>query len=212
MQIFEQILDAFILYAEKIPVAIFSFLGAFIEEIIAPIPSPLVMTTVGSVAAAQGKDAAFLLLLAVIGALGKTLGAWVIYFIADKAEDIAARKIGGFFGLSHEKIESIGRRFNKSWKDDIILFLIRIAPVIPSSPVSFVCGLIKINLRTFLVSTFAGTIIRNLFFIYFGYLGLTSAHSLLKGIGAAESFIQTAMVVSAGLFLLWLYWRRRIKK
>ena len=69
----------------KVPLEIFTFFGAMGEEIIAPIPSPLVMTLAGSIASSQNKTFVFLLWLALLGALGKTIGAYVIYVFFNKA-------------------------------------------------------------------------------------------------------------------------------
>lgn len=207
-----QLIEATILilesWAARVPVELYSLVGAFIEEVIAPIPSPLVMGTAGSIAQAQGKGVAFLFILAIIGSIGKTLGGYLMYFIADKAEDLVLGKFGKFFGITHKEIEGIGKHFNGGWRDDLILFLIRLAPVVPSAPVSLVCGLIKINPRTFLVSTFAGTIIRNLFFLYLGFAGLSSFDSATSGLESLESLVQTVIFVAGGLILLWLYYKR----
>ena len=92
-----KIIDLFEVYATQIPVEIFTFLGAFIEEVIAPVPSPIVMTLVGSIAAAQMTGLVFLFYLAIIGAVGKTLGAWLLYFITDKAEDLVFKRFGKFY-------------------------------------------------------------------------------------------------------------------
>ena len=93
--------------ANYLPLEISSFLGGLIEEIVAPIPSPFVMAAVGSAAFAQSKGFFSLLVLALVGSLGKTLGAWVIYVIADKLEDVVVGKWGRFLGVSHQEVEGI---------------------------------------------------------------------------------------------------------
>lgn len=208
MQLIETIILLLESWASRVPVELYSLVGAFIEEVVAPIPSPLVMGTAGSIAQAQGRGLSFLLVLAIIGSVGKTLGGYLMYFIADKAEDLVLGKFGKFFGITHKEIEGIGKYFNGGFRDDFVLFLIRLAPVVPSAPVSLVCGLIKINPRTFLVSTFAGTIIRNLFFLYLGFVGLSSVDAATRGLENLESLVQTLIFVAGGLFLLWLYYKR----
>src|SRR5690606_32340582 len=155
--------------AGVLPTEIFVAIGAFVEELVAPIPSPLVMTLGGSLAASQGKTLTYLGLLALLGAIGKTVGSWLIYLIADKAEDFVMNKIGKFVGVTHREVEIIGKHLNKGWRDDVILFLLRAVPIMPTAPVSIVCGLIKLNLRTYLTSTFFGTLVRNVFYLYLGY-------------------------------------------
>lgn len=194
--------------AAYLPLELSSFLGGLIEEIVAPIPSPFVMAAVGSAAFAQSKGFPSLLGLAVFGSLGKTLGAWVIYIIADKLEDVVVGKFGRFLGVSHQEIEAIGKHFTGGRKDGWILFILRALPIVPSSPVSVVCGIIKINMRTYLVSTFLGNAIRNLVYIYLGYAGIAAYQSVLSGMDNLESVIQIVIFVSLAGLVGWIYYQR----
>lgn len=192
-----------------LPLELSSFLGGLIEEIVAPIPSPFVMAAVGSAAFAQGKGWLALVVLAFTGAVGKTLGAWVIYLIADKLEDVFVGKWGKFFGVSHREVENIGKRFDGSWKDDFALFILRALPIVPSSPISVVCGIIKIRMRTYLLSTLAGNFIRGLIYIYFGYSGVSAYQSLLSGLDSMESIIQILVFACLAALIGWIYYKRR---
>ncbi len=198
--------------AAYLPLEMSSFLGGLIEEIIAPIPSPFVMAAVGSAAFAQNKGFLFLLGLALFGSLGKTLGAWVIYIVADKLEDVIVGKFGRFLGVSHEEVEGIGKHFKGGWKDGLILFGLRALPIVPSSPVSVVCGIIKVNLRIYLVSTFAGNTLRNFAYIYLGYAGVSAYQSILGGLDGMESIIQAMIFVSLAGFVGWIYYKRHKRK
>lgn len=194
--------------AEYIPLELYTAVASFIEEVIAPIPSPFVMTSAGSIAQAQGQTVLFLLWIAFIGAIGKTLGAYVLYFIADKGEDVIIKKYGRFFGVSHREIESIGKHFKGGWRDDLVLAGLRALPVIPSAPISIVSGVIKVNQRTYITSTFIGTIIRNLLFLYFGYAGLASYESVVNGLESVESLLQVGMATVLAIVIIWIYWKR----
>jgi membrane protein DedA with SNARE-associated domain len=165
--------------ATVVPLPWFTFLGSFIEEIIAPIPSPLVMTLAGSLAATGNNPWTYLGLMAFVGAIGKTLASSVLYVAADKGEDLILNKFGKFFGVSHKQVESIGNKLNKGWRDDVLIIILRAVPIIPSAPVSIICGLIKLNLRTYITSTFIGTTIRNLFYLGLGYTGVNATESII---------------------------------
>lgn len=195
-------------FAAHIPLELYTFVASFIEEVIAPIPSPFVMTSAGSIAAAQGWPMLSLLGISVIGAIGKTIGGILLYVIADRAEDVIVKKYGKFFGVTHREIENIGKHFKGHWRDDFMLFGIRALPIIPSAPVSIICGIIKVGWRTFILATFFGTIIRNLVFLYFGYAGLSSFEGIVNGLESVESIMQLLLAVVLGLVIIWIYWKR----
>lgn len=209
MNIISSIIDKFEIYATQVPVEIFTFFGAFVEEVIAPIPSPVIMTLAGSVAAVQNHPVTFIFWLALIGAVGKTLGAWLLYLITDKAEDVIFKKFGRFLGVTHTQIEKWGKHFQgKKW-DDVVLLIIRSLPIVPSAPISILAGFIKYPLKSFITWTFIGTIIRNLFFLYFGYVGISNFESVLGGIESVESLVQIGIAVTIVVFIGWIYFKRR---
>lgn len=196
-------------WSQTVPLEVFTLIGAFTEEVVAPIPSPFVMTLAGSLAKAQHGVWWILLWLAMVGAVGKTIGAWIIYWFTDKAEDIVIGKFGKFFGVSHKDLESIGKYFSKGGKDDLLLFVVRCIPVMPSSPISAACGAIRIPLKTFLWTTFAGTIVRNLFFLGLGFVGLQTAGSLTSGLETAETVIQVLAILGVLGALVFFYKKRQ---
>jgi len=209
LQLFHQIEAWLADLSARIPVELFIFFGAFIEEVIAPIPSPLVLTLAGSIAFSQKHALVFLLWLSLVGTVGKTLGAWLVYFIADKLEDVIVGRFGKFIGVAHKDVEGIGKHFKGGWKDYFILFILRALPVIPSAPLSVVCGIIKINLRTYLVATFLGTYVRNLIFLYIGYAGVATYTSLLGGLESIESVVQILVLVGFVGLIVWAYTQRK---
>lgn len=203
------ILEKFEYYAEQLPLEIFVLIGSFLEEVIAPIPSPFVMGLAGSVAATQDRAFVYLAALSLIAALGKTLGAMLLYWLADKVEDVVLSKIGRFIGITHVEVERLGQRLNTgTWRDWAVLMLIRSTPVIASAPVSLACGFIKVPFRLFVITTFSGTIIRDFVYLYAGYTTFGAASSLTDGLSGLESVIQVFMAI-AGLVLIALIIYRR---
>lgn len=194
--------------SQQVSVTWFVFIGALVEEIIAPIPSPLVMMLGGSVSAGQGSSIFFILVLALIGALSKTIGSLFIYIISDKAEDVIIDKFGKFLGVSHSDTEGLGKFFGQGKRDDIAIFLMRAVPVMPTAPVSVIAGLIKINLKTYLTSTFFGLFIRNLIYLYLGYMSLGALESLSSGFDSLEKIGYFILAIFSGIVLLWMYRKR----
>jgi len=202
-----------ILYLEKlaqhVPLEIFTIVGTFLEEVIAPIPSPFVLATAGSITKAQARPLVYIILIAILGSASKTLGGWVLYVITDKMEDLFTSKVGKLIGVSKGEIEKIGKYFNGTKRDWVVLFTLRALPIFPSSPISITSGLIKIKKKLFFTTTFLGTIIRNLFYLYVGYAGLAASEDLMVGLEKSENvatFIILALIVG---FLVWGYKKRK---
>ncbi len=195
--------------AQSVPLPVFVMIGGIVEEIIAPIPSPLVSTLSGSITAAQGLGIGYLLWICLLATAAKTVGAWLFYVLGDKLEDIAVPRFGKYIGVSHADVENFGAKFSGTWRDEVVLLLLRSIPVMPSTPISLVCGILKIKLRTFFIATFFGFYVRNLIFMLLGYTGLAAAGSLMNGIDTAETAIKIVMVLLGVGILGWLYWKRR---
>ncbi len=203
-------LEQFIIsFAGQIPLPVFVFLATMIEEIIPPIPSPSIMIMTGFLAFIQDYPWYGLVALCILGIIGKTLGAWVIYFVADKVENLLTGHFGKFFGVSPGQIEAFGARLGKGPRDYFILIFLRAIPLFPSTVLSVGGGLLKISLRLFLVSTIVGSLFRSSLYFYIGYIGTNVAESFIKGTNTIESALQIIAVLAALLFLGFLYYRRR---
>lgn len=211
-----QILNTILIWleglAQQLPLMLFVPIGSFLEEIIAPIPSPLVMVLAGSLSEAQKQPLLFVLLLAAAGALAKTFGSWIYYVLSDKLEDVVIGKFGKFIGVTHKQIESIGAKLNGGWQDNVFLFLSRALPIIPSAPVSVACGIIKINMRTYLSSTFFGNFVRNLIYLYLGFAGVENYKQVVEQAEGAESIGKIILFVVVAGVVVYAYWKRsRVK-
>jgi len=194
--------------APKVPLFLFVIVGSLLEEIVAPIPSPLVMMTAGSLAKAQGQSFLYLALVGLVAAASKTFGNWLFYFFADKAEDILTKKFGKILGFSHQDIENIGKLFNGGKRDDIVLAIIRAIPIMPTTPVSLACGFIKLNKITFLRSSFIGNFIRGMMFGYIGFSGLAIFQSAVQGIDKAENVMNIVLLLLLLAIIIFVYLKR----
>lgn len=202
-------MDVIYWLADIVPLPIFAFFSSLIEEVIAVIPSPLVMTLMGSIAAAQGVGWIYAAVLIAIGALGKTIGGLALYIVADKGEDIFTRRFGRLLGLSSEKIELIGKKLNKGWHDDLVLFLLYAAPIIASAPISIACGLIKISKRSFFITMFCGTFVKGLFYFYIGYTGAEALMLMSQDIGGIERLSYLMILIIIVAIFISIYFHRR---
>jgi len=171
------------------------------------------MLATGAMAFVQGYFFWGLVLLVLLGALGKTLGAYIPYFVADKIEDLFSSRLSKFLGITHEQIESFGAHLGKGFRDYLILIILRALPIVPSSVLSVGCGLLKVRLKLFFISTFVGSIIRDAIYIYLGYIGTNLAISLfVKKTASIESLVEMIVVIGVFLCLGYLYFRQNHKK
>lgn len=195
-----------------VPLPVFTFLGALIEEIIAPIPSPIVMTLAGSLAAVSNSTVFYLGLLAFTGSIGKTIGAYVIYYISDRAENVIIQKFGKFIGVTEKDVERISAKLNSGRRDDLVLFLLRAIPIVPTAPVSVVCGLIKIKLKTYLWTTFLGTLVRNIIYLYLGFTSLNAVENINSEIDSLEKFGYAIVLIVVAIIFFYIYTQKNKQK
>lgn len=181
---------------------VFVFLASFIEEVIAPIPSPTVMVVTGSFALLQERSLYALIPLSLIGALGKTLGALVVYFITFKAEHVVMHKFGRFFNVTQVDVDRFGSRIGKGKRDYFMLIALRAIPFVPSVIVSVGSGLLKVSLPLFIVSTFVGTIVRDGIYLYAGFVGTVAVTRFVNQSTHLETYIEVIVVAIVAIFVL----------
>lgn len=188
----------------SLPLEVFIFIGTILEEVISPVPAPLILGAAGSLAHAQGRHFLYIIILTLIATFAKTFVSWLFFIISDKTEDWIFRKFGHLLAVSHQDVEKIGAYFNGSWKDDLLIFLARAIPIVPTTTVSLVAGFIKLDQSSFVRSTFAGYFVRCFIFIYLGFTGAGSVDSYFSGqIDITSTVIGSLLLF--GLLLLYLF-------
>lgn len=196
-------------FATTVPLPLFVFVGSFIEEVFSPIPAALIMGTAGSFALIDGRSFWYLFLLAFVGNFGKTLGAWFYYVVGDKLEDLLIKPMTKYFGIGHEEIESVGKRFTgHHWKDGGVLFLLRLFPPFPTTPVSLAAGIIKMDIKVFLVATYGGNFFKDLAYLYVGYIGLAKLQTIWRDIDHVKLGVDIVVALAIIFLLIFLYMYR----
>lgn len=189
------------------------FFGSLLEELIAPIPSPLVM--MGAGAALLGKYEGFSLalgwdmtLIAIVGGIGAVLGSYLPFYIGYFGGKPLIAKTSKFTGVSWKSVEKIQAKLENSASDEITITSLRAIPVMPSVLIAVTCGLLRINFFSYTISFVIGGIIRNFVFLIIGWQ-VGSAY-----INSASTFENitdwvTKIIVGLGIIGLgYLYWRR----
>lgn len=150
------------------------FFLSFIEEIIAPVPSSIVLMAAGFLLlpALGSIKTAFLdgmLWVVLPAALGLTLGAILVYSLAYVGGEPLIQRWGKRFGLSWSKVERWRNRITKGTGDELLVFFLRAFPVVPNSLISVACGMVRYPARSFIILTFLGSMVRALIMGFIGW-------------------------------------------
>lgn len=141
------------------------FLGCILEQIIVPIPASLIVLSstflVMKGASLSVASLGTLIIKIVIPAsLGITIGSLVYYTLAYKLGRPFIERTSKYLGVSLEDIDNIEKQVDESRYDDFFIFLGRCFPVIPSIAINLFCGLIRYDLKKYLITTFAGSAVQ----------------------------------------------------
>jgi len=191
---------------ENFKFELFVFTGSIIEEIFPPLPSPLFIVIAKIAKSTQSYSLLYLFVISTIAALGKTVGALFLYVLGDKGEKFAISRFGKFFNISHTDVKNIGARLKKGIKDMIILLVFRVVPIIPTTPVSFVCGIIKIDFYTFLITSFLGFFVRIMIILYIGLKTFISIKNNMDNTFYIALFFIPLFLIS---IICWRYFKRK---
>ena len=189
------------------------FLGGIVEEIIVPIPSPLISMGAGYFLIepnlALGK--ALLKIVSLVSlpfSLGATFGSLLAYGISFLGGKPLIERIGKFFDLSWKEIEKAEKRFTKGKKDEFLIFILRAIPVVPVSLISATCGFLRIPLGEFLLFTLLGIVVHSFILAFLGWQVGELYHNLAYGLDRVENIVSIIFLSLAAAFLGLLYLKR----
>jgi membrane protein DedA with SNARE-associated domain len=141
------------------------FVATILEEVVAPIPSPLVPLAGGFFGldpslswTAAAIKALFTVALPVTVGLG--LGSAAVYAVGYYGGKPIIDRYKKFLGLSWEDIDKVERRLTKGRSDELILLALRIVPIVPGVGISGFFGLVRYPFVPFIVITLIGAFIR----------------------------------------------------
>lgn len=190
------------------------FLATLLEEIIAPIPSPLVPLAAGFfLLPPQGTfleaswQAVFVIALPV--AFGVTLGSLAVYGIGYLGGKPAIEKSKKWLGVGWEDLEKTERRLTRGSGDEIALFILRLLPIVPGVAISGFCGIVRYPLKTFAVITFLGALVRAFALGLAGRYAGQAYGVYSETISRVEHYIFVVLIVFGIFFFGWLYFLRK---
>jgi membrane protein DedA with SNARE-associated domain len=190
------------------------FVGFFIEEIIIPIPSPLIAMGAGFILipAAATLDQALgtaIFTIMIPGAAAMTLGSLVIYAVGYYGGEKIVNRFGRFLQTDVRSIEKTARRIEKSRRVWITIALLRAIFVVPTSIVSLASGFMHLNWKKFTVSTFIGALPRIFILSLIGWQLGAAYTTLASSFSSIESLLLYALGILVIAGVVFFVYRKR---
>jgi membrane protein DedA with SNARE-associated domain len=189
------------------------FIISVAEEVIAPIPSTLTIFTAGFFLIPASAPLLEVIGIAILkvalpAALGITLGSLFVYGLVYWGGKPLVEKLGRWIGISWNDIEKSEKYFEKGWKDEMILLVLRATPLIPNSAISAFCGFIRYPLKNFIVITFLGTLLRAFIMAMIGWRVGEAYLDYATWFNDLENYIWLAAGIILLIFLTRVFRRR----
>lgn len=178
----------------------FVLAGTFLEEVFSPIPSFLVLVPAGAVVQLKGQTWWYLLVLVLFSAVGRAAGATILYFLSDKLARLTLKNGRRVFGVTHKDLQDFGKKLSGNPLHDwIALFTMNALPFFPGAFISIIGGIVKVDFKLFITSTFFGTMVNSIFYLSIGYAGLNA----LQHFSGVELGLQIFGLLLAAFFVIW---------
>lgn len=190
------------------------FAVAILEEIIFFIPSVILPVAAGffllSPQAQLGEAAGrAILLIGLPVGLGLAIGSLFPYYICYFGGRPAIEKWGRLIGLTWENIEKTEQKFTRGYSDELILFGLRILPLIPSLAVSGFCGFIRYPVWRYLIVTACGAAIRGSLLGLVGWYAGTGYLKYAQAIMQMEKYLFVFIGIVGAAAIVWFIRRKR---
>ena len=189
------------------------FIGVIIEQIIVPIPSPMIVMGAGAILVSPELSIpnAFLQILWIIvlpGTIASTLGSYIGYLISYYGGKALVVRYQRFLGVDWKEIENLEKRFQGK-KEALSIFFSRAIPVFPISLVSIFAGLLRVPIKPFTFYTFLGSIFRCLFLGVVGWWTGATYEKVATRLDSVETIVSILLLTGMGGVLGYLYYRFR---
>ncbi len=148
-------------------------LAAVIEEIIVPIPSPVVPMAAGVllIESTQLLPASLeiFVYIAIPASIASVLSSYFVYSIAYLGGKPVIKKYGRYLDVSWEEVQSIEEHFNHEYEKYYVAAF-RSVPIIPLSLVSGAAGLFRMDWKQYGLWSFIGMLPRNFGLALLGWM------------------------------------------
>jgi len=191
------------------------FIGVMIEQVIVPIPSPMIIMGAGAILISPDLSIPhgilqILWIIVLPGTFASTLGSYIGYTISYYGGKALVIRFEQFLGVDWDQIERLERRFQGkkvAWS----LILARAIPAFPLSLISVFGGLLRIPIKPFTLYTFIGSIFRIFFLGFVGWWIGATYEKVASHLDTLETMISILMLIAMGGILGYLYYKFRKK-
>jgi len=182
------------------------FTAALIETLFPIIPSELIFPLAGYVVQSQSLGVEQAIMFGLVGSLGSTLGAIIIYFFALKVGRKIVLKIGKYILITESKLEKSEVWFQKYGKWAVLLG--RLAPGVREL-ISIPAGLSRMNFMEFTLFTFIGSFLWSVSLTMIGYYLGNAWDEFSQESSKAFHIIALAIIISLVLIFLFKLYKKR---
>jgi len=192
------------------------FVGGITEQIIVPIPSPIISMSGGAFLISPN-NYFFQSLLDIIlkvslpYSIGAVLGTSLIFLIAYFGGQPIIDKFGKYVGIKWSLIEKIKADFKKTISDELFILIAISIPVVPVSLITAFCGGFRIKPIKFYPLAFLALIIRSTILGFLGFKLGEAFTEIANGLDKIESIL-TVVIAVLVLGFLFLQREKWLKK
>ncbi len=192
------------------------FYGSLLEEFFYVIPSSIVQLSAGAILLGSMSFSWALLAKAILivglpAAVGVTVGSLPYYALGYFGGKPAIEKWGKWLGVSWHQIEELDAKLSKNWWDEVVFIGLRALPILPSVLLSAGPGVLRLPMRTYLIGSFVGTLIRATVMGFVGAMLGAQAEAIGSVVEKAQHVGLILFVVSCGVGI-WFWYKGKIKK
>lgn len=184
--------------------------GMVVEEIIVPIPSPIVPMAAGALIVESQQLVPALIeilfLITIPASIASVVSSYFVYGIAYLGGEPMIKKYGKYLDISWQEVEHLEDYFDHD-HEKYYVALFRAIPVVPLSLVSGAAGLFRMNWREYGIWSFIGMMFRNFVLAFIGWSSRDSFLEIASQIDSASTAI--ALIVAGTVASVIIY--RKLK-
>ncbi len=182
------------------------FLATMIEEIIAPIPSPIVPLAAGfflitpeltSLAHVLVK---IFFVIAIPVTTGIAIGSACVYAIGFFGGKPLLDRTKKWLGFGWEDVQKVETRLRKGKKDEWVLFFLRMIPIVPGVAISGLFGIMRYPFYKFITITILGAFLRAFILGIIGWKVGEVYGAFAHTVEKSENYVLFAVL---GIVLIW---------